>query len=70
MKIKANNIIKSYDGNVILKNINFEIKNVKAVGIIGESGCGKSTLLRHLSGIEFPDSGNIRINNERIEKKI
>jgi lipopolysaccharide transport system ATP-binding protein len=44
-----------------LKNINFEIKQGDAVGIIGRNGAGKSTLLKILSRVTSPTTGNIKI---------
>jgi lipopolysaccharide transport system ATP-binding protein len=45
-----------------LKNINFEIKEGDAVGIIGRNGAGKSTLLKLLSRITEPTKGRIELN--------
>lgn len=44
-----------------LKDINFEIQQGEAVGIIGKNGAGKSTLLKILSQVTTPTSGNIKI---------
>lgn len=44
-----------------LKNLNFEIKQGEAVGIIGSNGAGKSTLLKVLSRITEPTIGRIEI---------
>lgn len=44
-----------------LKNVNFEIKEGDAVGIIGHNGAGKSTLLKVLSRIIKPTTGSARI---------
>ncbi len=44
-----------------LKDINFEIKEGEAVGIIGRNGAGKSTLLKVLSRVTSPTKGNIKI---------
>jgi len=68
MNLKFEHINKCYEGKTILKDLNLVIKDVGVVGIIGESGCGKSTLLRQLIGIEFPDSGNLQINDENINE--
>lgn len=63
--IKARNIIKSYRNGEsrfqVLKNISLDIEDNDFVVIIGASGSGKSSFLNVISGLERPDSGNIRL---------
>jgi len=51
------------ESNVVwsLKDINFEINQGDAVGIIGKNGAGKSTLLKVLSRVTTPTTGNIKV---------
>ena len=44
-----------------LKDINFEIREGDAVGVIGRNGAGKSTLLKLLSRVTSPTTGNIKV---------
>jgi len=57
--IQVNNLVKSFEGRVVLDGINLIIEKGKVTAIMGGSGCGKSTLLRHLIGVIRPDSGEI-----------
>ncbi len=56
--------VKGKDGDLVwsLKDINFEIEQGQAMGIIGKNGAGKSTLLKILSQITSPTTGKIKIN--------
>ena len=57
---------KSFDGQEVLKGIDFEVKPGEIFVIMGPSGSGKSVLLKHLIGLEAPDAGEILINGESI----
>ncbi|MFT4929663.1 MAG: sulfate-transporting ATPase [Phenylobacterium sp.] len=57
--IDVSNLVKSYDGRVLIDDLNFSMPKGAIVGIIGANGAGKSTLFRMLSGDEQPDSGEI-----------
>lgn len=59
--IELENITKSYDGRVLIDNLNLSIPKNAIVGIIGANGVGKSTLFRMIMGEEQPDSGTITI---------
>ena len=61
--IKVNNLSKSFDRNIVLKNINFELLEGESLAIIGASGSGKSVLLKNIIGLLKPDKGSIKINN-------
>lgn len=68
--LQTQHLQKSYDGkNLILKDINFSIRQGEVVVIVGPSGCGKSTFLRCLNMLEPIDSGNLYLDGERMEKK-
>jgi phospholipid/cholesterol/gamma-HCH transport system ATP-binding protein len=57
---------KQFDGQEILKGVDFEVQPGEIFVIMGPSGSGKSVLLKHLIGLEEPDAGEILINGEKI----
>jgi len=59
--IEAKNLSKSYGDRLLIDNLNFRLPAGGIVGIIGPNGAGKTTLFRMMSGIEKPDSGEIRM---------
>jgi polar amino acid transport system ATP-binding protein len=67
MKLNIKNLNKSFNGVKVLNEINLELNDIHSLVIIGPSGGGKSTLLRIIAGLETPDSGEIIINDKRIE---
>ncbi len=59
--LEARNIKKSFGYNEVLKGVDVTVEQGEVLSIIGPSGGGKSTLLRCLTGLETPDSGEIRM---------
>jgi sulfate-transporting ATPase len=59
--IEAKNLRKSYGDRLLIDNLNFSLPAGGIVGIIGPNGAGKTTLFRMMSGLEKPDSGELRI---------
>jgi len=55
------NLTKSYDGRVLIDELNLSIPKGAIVGIVGANGAGKSTLFRMLTNEEKPDSGTISL---------
>jgi NitT/TauT family transport system ATP-binding protein len=45
----------------VLNGINLDVKKGEFLTVVGPSGCGKSTLLNIISGLDHPDSGEVRI---------
>ncbi len=58
---EVENLSKSYDKRILLKDFSYLFARYEKMGIIGENGVGKSTLLRMLMGEVEPDSGTIDI---------
>jgi energy-dependent translational throttle protein EttA len=59
--IECTNLRKGYDDRLLIDSLSFSLPPGGIVGIIGPNGAGKTTLFRMLSGIEKPDSGDIRL---------
>jgi len=57
---------KSYGATPILRGLNLNVEEHQVVCLIGPSGCGKSTLLRCINQLEPIQSGEIRLNADRV----
>jgi nitrate ABC transporter ATP-binding subunit len=68
--LELENVTKIYPtpsgDNVVIKDINLTVKQGEFICIIGHSGCGKSTLLNTISGFATPNSGEVRMNGQKI----
>ena len=67
--IEFRNIVKSFDGQIVLKGINLDIYENEFVTLLGPSGCGKTTLLRILGGFLEADEGKVIFDGEEISQK-
>jgi energy-dependent translational throttle protein EttA len=61
--LEVENLVKSYDGRVLIDGLSFSIPKGAIVGIIGANGAGKSTLFKMLSNAEQPDSGVVTLGD-------
>ena len=64
--IELSNLTKQFNGQVVLKGINLNIKENEFVTLLGPSGCGKTTTLRIMAGFEEADEGTVLFNGEDI----
>jgi spermidine/putrescine transport system ATP-binding protein len=67
--ISLKNITKSFGDQVILNDINLEVKKNDFITLLGPSGCGKTTTLRIIGGFESPDNGQVYFNNKIITQR-
>ncbi|MDO4321733.1 MAG: ABC transporter ATP-binding protein [Lachnospiraceae bacterium] len=59
-------ITKSFDGEMVLDDLNLYIRENEFLTLLGPSGCGKTTTLRILGGFESPDKGSVIFNGQDI----
>ena len=64
--IQFQNIVKDFDGTLVLKGINLDIYENEFVTLLGPSGCGKTTLLRILGGFLNQSEGHVIFDGEDI----
>lgn len=64
--IQLENIVKSFDGEQVLKGINLSIGDKEFVTLLGPSGCGKTTTLRIIGGFENPDEGTVYFDGKAV----
>ncbi len=67
--INIHGLSKRFGELVVLKDIDFQVREGECVAIIGPSGTGKSVFLRSLALLEIPESGSICIRGTDITKK-
>jgi len=68
MKLKAENLIKSYKGRQVVKGITVEVNQGEIVGLLGPNGAGKTTSFYMIVGLIKPNGGTIYLDNENITK--
>lgn len=64
--IELKNITKTFGKVVANKNVNLNVKKGEILALLGENGSGKTTLMNMISGIYFPDKGNIYIDGNEV----
>ena len=67
VSLQVRGLCKSFDGQEVLKGLDFEVGPGEIFVIMGPSGSGKSVLLKQLIGLEPPDAGEILINGKSIQ---
>jgi len=64
--VRVEGLSAGYDGNVLLRDVNFTVNRGEVFIILGGSGCGKSTLLKHMIGLYQPLAGHVFIDGDDI----
>lgn len=66
--IILNDINLNFGKTIIFKNLNFKIFSKEIIVIIGRAGCGATSLLKIISGLLFPQTGEVLIDGENLLK--
>jgi len=64
--IRMSGVTKTFGSVIANQNINLDIRYGEVLSLLGENGSGKTTLMNMLSGIYFPDAGQIYVNDEPV----
>ncbi|MGV6827912.1 MAG: LPS export ABC transporter ATP-binding protein [Flavobacteriales bacterium] len=68
MKLKAENLVKSYKGRKVVKGISIEVNQGEIVGLLGPNGAGKTTSFYMIVGLIKPNGGHIFLEGTEITK--
>ena len=66
--VELKNIKKNYGSKEAVKDLSFQIKENEVLGLLGPNGCGKTTTIGMILGLLKPTSGEILIDNKKIEE--
>ena len=66
MKLSVKNLMKSYSGRKVVKDVSFEVEQGEIVGLLGPNGAGKTTSFYMTVGLIKPNGGNIYLDNKEI----
>lgn len=68
MKLSVHNLMKSYSGRKVVKDVSFEVKQGEIVGLLGPNGAGKTTSFYMTVGLIKPNGGAIFLDDKEITK--
>lgn len=68
--VRLEDYCKSFKSAEVLKNINLTLESGKVIGLKGKNGSGKTMLMRAISGLIFPTSGKVYINDKELGRQI
>lgn len=68
MKLRTENIQKSYKGRKVVKGVSVEVNQGEIVGLLGPNGAGKTTSFYMIVGLVKPDEGTVYLDNTNITR--
>lgn len=68
--VSVKNVTLSFDEEVVLNNISFELKKGKIYGFVGKNGSGKTVLMKSICGFLHPQQGEIKVFGKIIGKDV
>lgn len=68
MKLRAENLVKTYKGRAVVKGVSLEVNQGEIIGLLGPNGAGKTTSFYMIVGLIKPNDGRIFLDNEEITK--
>ncbi|MFF0161281.1 amino acid ABC transporter ATP-binding protein [Streptomyces sp. NPDC005263] len=66
--VRIEGLRKSFDGRVVLDDVDLEVGRGRIVSVIGQSGGGKTTLMRCVNLLERPDRGTVEVAGEVVHQ--
>ena len=66
MKLRAENLVKTYKGRSVVKGVSVEVNQGEIVGLLGPNGAGKTTSFYMIVGLVKPNKGNIYLDDLNI----
>ncbi len=66
--IKLDRVTRTFGTKTAVSNVSLDVPDREFLVLLGPSGCGKSTLLRMLAGLESVSSGEIHLNQRRVDQ--
>lgn len=66
--VRLVNVKKQFGEQVVLDGISIDFARGQSTVVMGPSGCGKSVMLKHVIGLLAPDSGEVYVDGQRIDR--
>lgn len=65
--VELKGIVKSFGGNTVLHDVDFQLRKGEVHALVGGNGAGKSTLMKILEGVHTPDAGEVEVDGATVQ---